>query len=99
MSTLMIWKSLKNCLAKKSFIAFYQENKINDKVYEHVLKAWNKFEMKTRKDYLDLHLKCDVLLLADVFEKFRNSIFKKYGLCLSHHLVHQLYVGTQCIKT
>ena len=27
--------------------------------------------MKTIKDYCDLYLKCDVLLLADVFEKSR----------------------------
>ena len=38
--------------------------KISDKDYEHVLKIWNKFEMKTMKDYHDLYLKCDVLLLA-----------------------------------
>ena len=29
------------------------------------------------KDYHDLHLKCDVLLLANVFEKFRNNSFKE----------------------
>ena len=43
--------------------------KISDKEYDHVLKVWNKFEMKTIKDYHDFYLKCDVLLLADVFEK------------------------------
>ena len=31
-------------------------------------------KVKTMKDYQGLHLKCDVLLLADVFEKFRNKI-------------------------
>ena len=36
--------------------------------------------MKTIKNYDDLHLKCDVLLLADVFEKFRNNHLKNYGL-------------------
>ena len=39
--------------------------------------------MKTMKNYHDLYLKCDVSLLA-VFEKFRNSSLKNYGLCLSH---------------
>ena len=30
--------------------------------YQHVLMFWNKFEMKTTKDYHNLHFKCDVLL-------------------------------------
>ena len=38
------------------------------------------------KDYNDLYLKCDVLLLADVFEKFKNDSLKNYGLFLSHYL-------------
>ena len=28
------------------------------------------------KDYHDFFLKCDVLLLADVFEKFKNNSLK-----------------------
>ena len=47
------------------------ERKISDKEYEHVPIVWNKFELKKEKDYHDLYLKCDVLLLADVFEKFK----------------------------
>ena len=38
------------------------------------------------KDYHDLCLKCDVLLLADVFEIFRSNGFKNYGPCPSHSL-------------
>ena len=34
--------------------------------------------MKTMKDYHDLYLKCDVFLLAEVFEKFINSSLKNY---------------------
>ena len=41
--------------------------------------------MKAMKDFLDLHLKCDVLLLADVFEKFRNNSLQNYELCSSHY--------------
>ena len=42
--------------------------------------------MKTMKDYHDLYLKCDVLLLADVFEKFRNNSSNNFGLCPIHYL-------------
>ena len=34
------------------------------------------------KDYHDLYLKCDALLLADVFEKFRSNILK--NLCMDY---------------
>ena len=56
--------------------------KISDKELEHVFKVWNKFEMKTIKDYHNLYLKCDALLLADV----RNNSLKNYGLFPSHYL-------------
>ena len=35
------------------------------------------------KDYHDLYLKCDILLLPDVFEKFRNSSLSDYQLKIS----------------
>ena len=28
---------------------------MNDKEYKHVLNVWNKFEVRTMKDYLDLY--------------------------------------------
>ena len=43
-------------------------------------------EMKTMKEYYDLYVKCDVLLLADVFEKPIDNSLKNYGLCPSHYL-------------
>ena len=38
------------------------------------------------KDYHELYLKCDVLLFADVFEKFRHDGLKKYGWCSNYYL-------------
>ena len=37
------------------------------------------------KDYYDLYLKCYVLLLVVVSEKFRNNSLKNYGFYRSHY--------------
>ena len=37
------------------------------------------------KDYYNLYLKWDVLLLADVFEKFKNNSLKNFGLWLNRY--------------
>ena len=73
-----IWVILKNLKnnerTKKRFILPWPE-KANDKKHEHVSRVWNK---SVTKDYHDFYLKCDVLLLAEVFEKSRNSSLKNF---------------------
>ena len=39
--------------------------------------------MKNRHDF---YLKCNVLLLVNVFEKFKDNSLKNYELCPSHYL-------------
>ena len=56
--------------SKEKFYSSLTDRKNSDKVYEHVLNVRNKFETKKMKDYQDLNLKLDVLLLVDVFQKF-----------------------------
>ena len=43
---------------------------ISNEDYLMFNKIWNEFNMKNMGDYHDHHLKKDVLLLADIFEKF-----------------------------
>ena len=72
---------LKNLKKEKYFVAPSAARK-----FEYVVNVLNKLKMKTTKDYHNLYLKLDVLLLADVFEKFRNNKLTNYGLSPSHYL-------------
>ena len=53
-------KFKKELLSKEKFYSSLTGKRISNKEYDNVLKVWNKFEMKTVKDYHDLYLKCDV---------------------------------------
>ncbi|ELT99300.1 hypothetical protein CAPTEDRAFT_208655, partial [Capitella teleta] len=53
---------------------------INEDDYKHAQRVWKEFGMKTLRDYHDMYNRSDVLLLADVFENFRDVCSKNYGL-------------------
>ena len=49
------FEKVKEQLSKKEkFYNSLESKKVSDKDYEHVLKVWNKPEIKTMKDYHDL---------------------------------------------
>ena len=43
-------------------------------------KVWDVFEINNLGEYHDLYVQSDTLLLADVFENFRNMCLDIYGL-------------------
>ena len=82
--------------ARKYFYSSIKDGKIGDdgkisdghisvKDYLTCEKIWDKFEMKNMGDYHDHYLKKDVLLLADVFEKFIKTCLKYYELDPCHY--------------
>ena len=63
--------------------AFYSKlagEGIRDEDYQHAQTVWKEFNIVTMMDYHNLYNLCDVWLLADVFENFRNIWMKHYGL-------------------
>ena len=65
---------------KEAFYSKLNDSHISDEDYEHANRVWKEFRMKTMGDYHDLYLKSDVLLLADVFQEFRNVCLRNYDL-------------------
>ena len=74
------------CLPTKSkFFSSLTGEGIKDEDYDHAKKVWKAFGMRNMGDYHDYYMAADVLLLADVFESFRNSCLKNYGLDPCHY--------------
>ena len=86
----------KNCLLENISLVQQKKGKIGDdnkildghisfKDYLMCEKIWDKFDMKNMGDYHDHYLKKDLLLLADVFEKFIDTCLKFYGPDTCHY--------------
>ena len=65
---------------KESFYSRLSGDGISDEDYEHAQRVWETFGMTTLRDYHDLYNQSDVLLLADIFENFRDVCSDNYGL-------------------
>ena len=64
---------------KKDFYSKKNKENISDKDYEHAQKVFKEYCNKIG-DYHDFYVQSNALLLADIFEKFRNKCFEIYSL-------------------
>ena len=69
---------------KKAFYSELNLEDITDKDYEHAQKVWKVFGIKNLGEYHDLYVQSDTLLLADVFENFRDKCIEIYELDAAH---------------
>ena len=58
---------------KESFYSELNKEGITDDDYVHAQKVWKVFKIKDLGEYYDLYAQTDTLLLADVYEKFRDK--------------------------
>ena len=84
---------------KEEFYSRLNDEDISDGDYQHAINVWNTFGCKTIRDYHDLYLKSDVLLLADVFENFRKTCLKHYKLDPAHYYTSPGLAWDACLKT
>ena len=66
--------------------------------YRHGNNVFKKFKLKNLGEYHDLYVQSDTLLLADVFENFRNMCMKVYELDPAHFLSLPGLAWQACLK-
>lgn len=70
----------------EAFRSRLTDSDISAEDYERAQTVWREFGITTLGEYSDLYLKTDVLLLADVFEAFRDVCRKNYRLDPAHYM-------------
>ena len=71
---------------------------ITDTDYRHANKVFKEFKLKHLGEYHDLYMQSDILLLADLFENFRNMYIKVYELDPAHFLTAPGLAWQACLK-
>ena len=90
----MFYTLTKSCESLNKTLIPFREKCIDDmkgdmmlqNEYNHMMKLWNTFDIKTWGEYYELYNVTDVTLLADAFEHFRNTTLKAFGVDPMHYI-------------
>ena len=83
---------------KESFYSNLNKEDITDVDHRHAKRVFKSLGNKNLGDYYDLYVQSDTLLLADVFENFRNMCIKVYELDPAHFLSAPGLAWQACLK-
>ena len=83
---------------KESFYSSLNVENIDDTDHGHGNNVFKKFKLKNLGEYHDLYVQSDTLLLADVFENFRNMCIKVYELDPARFLSLPALAWQACLK-
>ena len=84
--------------SKEDFYSHLNMDNIDDIDHRHGNNVFKSFKLENLGDYHDLYVKSDTLLLADVFENFRNMCIKVYELDPAHFVSLPGLAWQACLK-
>ena len=82
----------------KDFYNTLNQTDVTKQDYKHAQKVWNTFNIKNLGEYHDLYVQSDTLLLADIFENFRETCQRIYKLDPTHFLSAPDLAWQACLK-
>ena len=71
---------------------------INEEDYQHAQRVWEEFGIHNLGDYHNLYLRTDVVLLANVYEAFRDTCLRHYELDPAHFYTSPGLAWRACLK-
>ena len=71
---------------------------ISEEDYQHAQRVWKEFRIHNLGDYHDLYLRTDVVLLANLYEAFRDTCLKHYKLDPAHFYTSPGLAWKACLK-
>jgi hypothetical protein len=69
-----------------AFYSSLREESIDLSEYKIAKKVWKKFDCQDLIDYTQIYCKLDTILLAEIFQKFREDMFKFSNLDPAHYI-------------
>ena len=81
--------------------AFYSKlnmSSISSDNYQHAQKVWKEFRIYNVKDYHDLYLRTNVVLLMNVYEAFRKTCLEHYKLDPAHFCTSPGLAWKACLQ-
>ena len=85
------WLTKENLLDKElplidKFYSSLKLQNISQKEYDKTIDIYKKLKCKNVKDYLEIYMKLDICLQADIFNIFRNTIWNKFEVDCSKYI-------------
>ena len=71
---------------------------ISEEDYQHAQRVWKEFGIHNLGDYHDLYLRTHVVMLANVYEAFRDTCLKHYKLDPAHFYTFPGLAWKACLK-
>ena len=85
-------------LSKEDFYSNLNMEDISDIDYRHANNVFKGFKLENLGDYHDIYVQSDTLLLADVFNNFRDMCIKEYEVDPAHFLSLPGLAWQACLK-